>query len=321
MLVFLTLLSLCAAAVPQSIKPVDVTVMTRNLYLGVDLAPILEAVQTGGDVAQASLDAIAIAIGPNFFPLRAPALAKEINDEKPDLISLQEVTTLIAGASELNFKSVLLPQIPDYEVAIETVEATFVTPGVGSLSTSNVILKRKGARMVVSNPQSGYYVANAPGFLGQPIKRNWQTVDATIGGKSFVFLNTHLEAYADEVSTAQALELLAGPLNTEARLIAAGDFNSEPGLPYKGAYKALTNNKQKGRLNDVARLGPTCCRANLLTVPERADKEAKLDERNDFVFTNSNAIKLISAKRTGVNQVNGLYPSDHIGVVAKLRFT
>jgi hypothetical protein len=66
----------------------QVTVMTRNLYLGTDLNPILTA---------PSLPALLVAVGAgwaqvqaNDFPARARALADEIADSRPDLVGLQE---------------------------------------------------------------------------------------------------------------------------------------------------------------------------------------------------------------------------------------
>jgi endonuclease/exonuclease/phosphatase family metal-dependent hydrolase len=68
-----------------------VTMMTRNLFLGADLAPALEA-----DSIPAAIDG-AGEIHDEFestnFRERAPLLAEEIKDAKPDLVGLQEVAT------------------------------------------------------------------------------------------------------------------------------------------------------------------------------------------------------------------------------------
>jgi len=67
-----------------------VTVMTQNLYLGTDLAPIFAA---------PSVPALFSAVGAgwmqvqaNDFPARADALAREIAVAEPDLVGLQEAT-------------------------------------------------------------------------------------------------------------------------------------------------------------------------------------------------------------------------------------
>src|SRR3712207_9572721 len=75
-----------AAAQAVTVQP---TVMTRNLYLGASLTPIVVAAQTGGNVQGAAVAALQKAIGPNNFAARAPAIAAEINATKPDLVGLR----------------------------------------------------------------------------------------------------------------------------------------------------------------------------------------------------------------------------------------
>ena len=68
----------------------DVTLMTRNLYLGADLTRIFTAttLQQVADEAGKTLNIVEA----NNFPLRARALAREIRKKKPDLVGLQEVS-------------------------------------------------------------------------------------------------------------------------------------------------------------------------------------------------------------------------------------
>jgi endonuclease/exonuclease/phosphatase family metal-dependent hydrolase len=292
--------------------------MTLNLYLGADLTRIGVAISEGTDVAAAASQTLAIALGPNNFARRVNAIVAEIDKAKPDLIGLQEVTLMTAGPVVVaDFEATLLPLLPDYEKVIATPEGLFTVPGAGSLQTSNMILKRKRTDLVVTNAQFGVFVKQAAPFGGVPPQRNWQTVDVNLGGKRFVFVNTHLESEDNPVSTAQALEMIAGPLKTKERVIAVGDYNSDPRFPYSGAYKALTSNKQ-GKLRDLVKAGNTCCRAELLSMTESADPEALLNEHIDLVLA-SPPILLISGTRIGVDQVAGLYPCDHAGVVARLK--
>jgi len=294
------------------------TVMTRNLYLGADLTRIVNAAPGGlPAIVTAAQTSLGIALGPNNFLTtgRGTAIANEINAAKPDLVGLQEVSTFTSAAGTFDYRDVLLPQLPEYTVVRDDSESTFGVPGVGSLTLSNIILKRNEPGLVVTNARGANYATQAT-FLGQAITRNWQAVDAKLGPKDFVFLNTHLESQNDTVSTAQAKELIAGPLRSTTPVIAVGDYNSGPVSSERGAFDVLTAPNQ-GKMRDAADAGLTCWRAELLS--DNVSPASSLTERIDFVFTNPASVKTLSAARTGVNQVGGVFPSDHTGVVATLR--
>src|SRR6266498_4877985 len=68
----------------------QVTVMTRNVYLGTDLGPIFSA--STPFALFAAVGAGWAQVQANDFPARAEALADEIAAAKPDLVGLQEAT-------------------------------------------------------------------------------------------------------------------------------------------------------------------------------------------------------------------------------------
>lgn len=67
----------------------ELTVMTRNLYLGANLTPAMTA-QDGDEFFAAVFEILGV-IEYNNFPERAAALAAEIAQKKPHLVGLQEV--------------------------------------------------------------------------------------------------------------------------------------------------------------------------------------------------------------------------------------
>jgi endonuclease/exonuclease/phosphatase family metal-dependent hydrolase len=175
----------------------------------------------------------------------------------------------------------------------------------------------KTADLKLSNPQSGTYAAalhltTAFGQLTAP--RGWTSVDVKIRGKSFRFVDTHLEAFSPLVRNPQAAELLAGPAATDLPVVAVGDFNSGPGGD-PTAYGILLN----GGFSDAWNAGPglTCCHPNDLHNPSPT-----LTKRFDLVLTRG-GFETVSADVVGEELADrtpsGLWPSDHAGVVATLR--
>jgi endonuclease/exonuclease/phosphatase family metal-dependent hydrolase len=66
-----------------------VKVMTRNIYLGADLGPAIQSTSTEGFIE--ANGGILRQVDATNFPVRAKGLAKEIIDQEPDLVGMQEV--------------------------------------------------------------------------------------------------------------------------------------------------------------------------------------------------------------------------------------
>lgn len=213
----------------------EVNVMTRNLYLGADLAPAIGAPSLEAFVA--ANGQILREVSANDFPTRAKGLASEILEKEPDLVGLQEVALWRTGPPSLtpvltgepsattvryDYLQLLLDQLnkkkPQYEVVVTQNEFDLEAPGDengvpgdgpnpaianaeinGRLTMRDVILARRGAGVQTANPQSGNFKALlAVPILGQPltIKRGWTAADAKVRGSDwFRFVNTHLEAF------------------------------------------------------------------------------------------------------------------------------
>src|SRR5215467_10818155 len=82
----LAVLAVSAQAKPKPAKPKgnEVTVMTRNLYLGADLTPAIAS--TSLESFFEATGGILRTVDASNFPVRAKGLAGEILEQEPDLV-------------------------------------------------------------------------------------------------------------------------------------------------------------------------------------------------------------------------------------------
>jgi endonuclease/exonuclease/phosphatase family metal-dependent hydrolase len=225
--ILLSALLLIPAAVAEA-RPADLTVMTRNLYLGADLGPGMNAKDFQGLTDGAGQ--ILNQVDANKFPTRAKGLAKEILSSKPDLVGLQEASLwrtepcdkfpLPPAATTVRYDYIqlllenlkkqyrLVVQKPefDFEVWANT-DGNEQTAGPncpngseinGRLTMRDAILARKGSGVKLGKVQSGTFDMLRrvkPAGVNIDITRGWTSVDATKAGHKFRFVNSHLEAF------------------------------------------------------------------------------------------------------------------------------
>ena len=224
-------LSLLLTAGAAEAKPASVKVMTRNLYLGADLGPGMNAKDLQGLVDGAGQ--ILNQVDANNFPVRAKGLAAEIAAAKPDLVGLQEAalwrtepcdkSPLPPAATEVRYDyiqeilshlggryraAVVKPEF-DFEVWANT-DGNAQTSGQGCpngseingrLTMRDAILVRKGLK--VSNTKSGTFKTLRrvkPAGVDVDVTRGWTALDAVVAGHKFHFVNTHLEAFDNSVT-------------------------------------------------------------------------------------------------------------------------
>ncbi|HEV2088233.1 MAG TPA: endonuclease/exonuclease/phosphatase family protein, partial [Cryptosporangiaceae bacterium] len=322
-----------------------VTVMTRNLFLGANLAPAIEA-RTMPEFMAANA-AIFAHVQKVDFTERAKVLAREIADAEPDLLGLQEVSLWRTGplgdpapatTVVYDYLALLRTELDNvgapYDVVISQQEADVEGPASDPynqdirLTERDVILVRRGADLELSNPRSANFLVNLPipvlatGGVYMST-RGWTSVDAVKGGKPFRFVNTHLEAFNAQVRVAQATELLAGPLALPpgGTVVLVGDLNSGPELPKpenRLAYQVLV---VAGMVDTWLVLHPgdpgyTASYGDDLDQPADA-----LEHRIDMVMIRG-TLTPIKSRLTGNDPDNrtagGLWGSDHLGHVAQL---
>jgi endonuclease/exonuclease/phosphatase family metal-dependent hydrolase len=335
---------LSPAGVAQSTPRPELTVMTRNLYLGSSLTPALVATDPGS-----FLGAVATIYGTaqsTNFPARAEALADEIETHLPDLVGLQEVTRWETSGPGVpptqDFLSILTGELAerglDYTVASVANNANIgpiplATPCVGPFGSCLVTLKDRDVILVNAgregltwrSPRSGNFTAQqvftppVPGAAPVSFNRGWTSIDGRYQGKSFRFVNTHFETEDfQEVQEAQAAEFLAGPARG-GQVIAVGDFNSAADGSTTTSYAQLTAPPAFTDAWTVNHgdLGLTCCQNARLT-----NETSVLGSRIDLILTRG-PIRPISAKVVGDVKLQVQQPpfwaSDHAGVVARVR--
>ena len=345
-----TLLAILAAAAvaadtAEAAAGDNVKVMTRNLYLGADLTPLILA-PTREEFRERAT-ATWRQVRRTNFPARSRLLAREIDRTNPDLIGLQEVALWRRGDSDggdgsanharevvYNFLTLLNRKLKqrgeNYLILQVQQEADLEGPTDRGfdvrLTMRDVILMKRGTDLRSVGNRGRNFRQNLviPTVFG-PVEstRGWTAAEFKLDGEKFRFVNTHLEAFNAAVRTAQAEELTRrrGALRTQLPTILVGDLNSDPkGTPENAAaYRTI---KERGFRDAWLRTHPdhpglTCCFS-----AEVDDRRRDFDSRIDHVLFRG-ALSAKGARRVGIDPDNrtasGLWPSDHAGQVARLR--
>jgi len=331
-----------SAASAKKAKTADVTVMTRNLYLGADIIKLAAAPDRNAFEQQAA--DLFHTVQQTDFTLRAPLIAEEIRRTKPDVIGMQEVALWRKGADGVKdgsatpatevvydwiaeLKQELKERGLKYRVARTQDEFDFEGPtALGydiRFTQRDAVLVRVGKDVKVKGVKSGNYNAGLQvplASIGETanVRRGYIRMDATVKGAKFRYANTHLEAYSEAIGLAQAKELIAGPAKSSGQTIVTGDMNSAPGSEESDPIDALFG----FGLDDTffrknRKRTPTCCQQEDLL-----NAQSQLKSYIDFVLAKPK-VTVRKSQLVGNNASNktsnGLWPSDHAGVVSTLR--
>ncbi|HLB18631.1 MAG TPA: endonuclease/exonuclease/phosphatase family protein, partial [Gaiellaceae bacterium] len=247
--VLLALLACIAASAGEARRsPVTITVMTRNLYLGTNLDAIIQAKST--HEAFSAVEQGWANVQANDFPTRARAIAKEIASARPDFVGFQELSlyrtqtppdftvtpaTMVAldYAKELR-KALAARKLRYHFLAIgNETDAELPSGDPPSmdirLTIRDGLLVRIDKKIKIRRVRTGLYSTTTSLFGGfVTAKRGWVLADATVGGRTFRVITTHLESFNDTSQVAQGRELVApgGPATTTLPTILLGDLNS-----------------------------------------------------------------------------------------------
>jgi endonuclease/exonuclease/phosphatase family metal-dependent hydrolase len=210
------------------------------------------------------------------------------------------------------------------------------------LTMRDAIIKRADNGVKVLDEGSGQYAARlSVSVAGAPFPfiRGYNWVDVRSGSGTLRFVNTHLEAFSSYAALAQAHELLAGPAGDTSRTtVIVCDCNSDPlnhstkatdpvPTPHSAPYDYITG---PGGFTDMwltwapADQGWTSgLKSEYVDDPDASG----FDHRIDMVFARARKGASITTDQgtvTGTDPADrdpatGLWPSDHGGVVLRLR--
>lgn len=372
-LLFFAGISTVAADGHRTFRAGQLKVMTQNLYVGGDILLPLSATSPADFQAKAA-EVIGQILTTDYSE-RAMKLAELIAAEQPHLVGLQEVYVirlcLQAAPSicpvDLDYLDILLAEL-DAEgqryrrassvtnIDLRNLPANLPdgTPVLVTLTDRDVIIARRD--VATRNPVGENFAAGLiledspiPGF--DKVLRGYTMVDATVRGRDYLFVNTHLEIsgggnpFFQAVQFAQATELAAVLQADDHVQIVVGDFNSSTddgaevdcALPDgSGGFKfgrCFTPyyimgqatyidvwNERGGRWS----AGYTCCQDTLLD-----NAVSGLDERIDLIWVRKApdhyggpVVRGVRADVIGEEPkdktISGLWPSDHAGVSARM---
>jgi endonuclease/exonuclease/phosphatase family metal-dependent hydrolase len=278
----------------------------------------------------------------NSFPARARAIAREIAAAKPDFVGFQEAvlyrTQTPADFTVTRATQVALDYVKELRKALTASKLKYRFLSVGSwtdaelpsgtpptmdirINVRDALLVRSDKKIKIRRVVKGEFVTQTPLFGGFVIaKRGWVYADATVAGRSFRVITTHLESFNNESQVAQGkeLELAGGPARTSLPTVLLGDLNSRADGTGTPTYATLLAGGfgdawVQGRPNDV---GLTCCFGEDLH-----ELGGPFYSRIDYVLVR-NGFRGVAAGIVGEEQRDrsaGLWPSDHAGVWARLR--
>lgn len=289
----LSALLVVAPLSPAQAAEESFTVMSRNLYLGADVGVALELIPDLPAAAQFMWEQVQ----ETDFSQRKSILTKEILENSPDVIGLQEATIWYCKAKPwskkvevFNFTNELLAALNGtYVIAEKEGEKAFNSgysigpipfltkvndaktfqPLFGQNSAScgfqigDALLIKKELKQYVNQVGNSEYDAVykvVPTIM--EIYRGYTWADITMQGSNVRFVSTHLESLWDEnkvpMAAEQARQLVKDLQQTKSPVVVIGDFNSDPRDPRP---KGFANPGEQPEASDACPANSSRCNA------------------------------------------------------------
>ena len=327
-------------------KKVSANVMTWNIYWGTDASKVFST-SNPQEIPVLAAEAYQMLLATNFYE-RADAIADQIKKYKPDLIGLHEVAlwriqspsdaiyggTTPAEDVKFDYLQILMDAIKSrnmgYYVAgiVENIdgEVPMLTGFTSSgptfddirLTDYDVVLARNDVQ--TSDVQEVNFAASLKTQYLE-LKRGYVSLDAVVSDKEFHFVTTHLERgdLTLPIQLAQTGEMITSLETEDKPVIIAGDLNSRPS---DASYQLLVNSGYQ----DTWLINELQGNPDGFTAYYDSDLlRGALSRRIDHILVDSQGYTDIKVKAEVVGDeeedrtVNGLWPSDHVGVVAEIK--
>ena len=257
-----------------------------------------------------------------------------------------------ASTVDYDFLQILLDDLAalgaDYDAvnvgARADVEAPAFTPTGQNmrnvrLTMHDVILKKADNSFRVTGMDDQIFDANLPVSIAGiqlDFSRGYQWVDVLAGKRKLRFVNSHFEAFSSTLALLQAQQTVAEATADDRTTVFVCDCNSDPldssvkendnNVPHQAPYQLITG---PGGYTDQwlewapAEQGWTSGLSELVN----DETAAKFDHRIDMVFSHTlsgrplevDAGFITGNEVTDRDPTTGLWPSDHAGVVLRVR--
>ena len=278
-----------------------------------------------------------------------PSIAAAFSDHlQGTLGALNDTYMVAATVVNLNIPIIFFPTVSGIPFSINGV------PALLGVVDRDVILARNGVAITLvdyeavcpklsANGCNYSFVISADTPIGTiTIERGFVAVDATVDGKAYRLVNTHLEVQFPDVTNplsevyqaVQAGELLQILMQTtplDRSLVVVGDMNSSPdhsAIPGLGGIPTPYQQFVGAGFTDIWQLRPgglpgyTCCQ-----LEDLSNRHSVLSERDDLIFSLDAPRGVKNARVVGATVSDktpppglGLWPSDHGSVAADLQF-
>ena len=271
-------------------------------------------------------------------------------------LELDQIAVANATTVDIDFLQVLMDELAalgaSYTVVKVQQEADVEAPSfVGSnpfdptadasdirLTMRDAVLMRVDPGLTVIASGSGNYATRFTVGIGPfsyTFLRGYVWADVRVGAKTLRFIDTHLESEFSIFALGQARELLAGPAGTNISVTIACDCNSDPLnnsgkppidlTPHSAPYNFIVGHGFTDEWLEFAPAdeGWTSGLSQFVNDPT-ADG---FDHRIDMIFARTAGGQVASVDKGEVtgnelgdrDAATGLWPSDHAGVVLRLR--